>query len=48
MGARRINAKKKEKRRAHSANRKAQEKAEGVKSPAERERKASRPRATGR
>ena len=46
MGARRINAKEKEKRRAHSANRKAQEKAEGVKSPGERN--ASRPRATGR
>jgi hypothetical protein len=43
MGSRRINAKKKEKRRAHSANRKAQEKAEGVKTSAVRDRNASRP-----
>jgi hypothetical protein len=42
MGSRRVNAKKKEKRRAHSANRKAQAKVAGDKS-AERDRKASRP-----
>ena len=41
MGSRRVNAKKKIKRRAHSANRKAQEKVAGDKS-AERDRKASR------
>jgi hypothetical protein len=43
MGARRINAKKKIKRRAHSANRRAQEKADGLKPVAERDRNASRP-----
>jgi hypothetical protein len=43
MGSRRINAKKKIKRRAHSANRRAQEKVEGVKTVAEHGQNAGRP-----
>jgi hypothetical protein len=43
MGARRVNAKKKRKRRAHSANRRAEQKADAAKSPGERERNDNRP-----